>query len=129
MHEAKQQKLPAITLWGTGNPRREFIHSSDIASACISLLQADTTSVEYPLNIGTGYDFSIRELATSIAKVVDYQGKIEWDTSKPDGAPRKLLDSSRMRAFGWQPNVEFEQGLQSTYEWYLENIANLESHI
>lgn len=129
LHEAKQQKLPAITLWGTGNPRREFIHSSDIASACISLLQADTTSVEYPLNIGTGYDFSIRELATSIAKVVDYQGKIEWDTSKPDGAPRKLLDSSRMRAFGWQPNVEFEQGLQSTYEWYLENIANLESHI
>jgi len=129
LHEAKQQKLPTITLWGTGNPRREFIHSSDIANACISLLQADTTSVEYPLNIGTGHDFSIRELATYIAKVVDYQGKIEWDTSKPDGAPRKLLDSSRLRTFGWQPSVEFEQGLQSTYEWYLENIANLESHI
>jgi len=128
-HEAKSQKLSSVTLWGSGNPRREFIHADDIASACISLLQADTTLVEYPLNIGTGHDFSIRELATYIAKVVDYQGKIEWDTSKPDGAPRKLLDSSRLRAFGWQPSIEFEQGLQSTYEWYLENIAILESHI
>jgi len=128
-HEAKNQNASSITLWGSGNPRREFIHSSDIASACISLLQADSSSIEYPLNIGAGQDFSIKELASSIANVVGFNGKIDWDTSKPDGAPRKLLDSSRMRALGWQPSMEFRQGLEITYQWYLENIANLESHI
>ena len=125
-HEAKNQNASSITLWGSGNPRREFIHSSDISSACISLLQADTSSIEYPLNIGAGQDFSIKELASSIANVVGFNGKIDWDTSKPDGAPRKLLDSSRMRALGWQPSIEFRQGLEITYQWYLENIANLE---
>lgn len=128
-HEAKTQNLSSVTLWGSGNPRREFIHSSDIASACISLLQSDISSVEFPLNIGTGQDFSIKELAISIANVVGFKGRIDWDTSKPDGAPRKLLNSSKMKALGWHPGIEFEQGLQITYQWYLENIANLESHI
>jgi GDP-L-fucose synthase len=126
-HEAKKEKLPSITLWGSGNPRREFVHSSDIASACISLLQADTATLELPLNIGTGQDYSIKELAYSIASVIGYNGQINWDTSKPDGAPRKLLDSSRMRALGWQPSIEFTQGLETTYQWYLENIENTES--
>jgi len=128
-HEAKTQNLSSVTLWGSGNPRREFIHSSDIASACISLLQSDISSVEFPLNIGTGQDFSIKELAISIANVVGFKGRIDWDITKPDGAPRKLLNSSKMKALGWHPGIEFEQGLQITYQWYLENIANLESHI
>lgn len=128
-HEAKEQNLPCITLWGSGSPRREFVHSSDIANACISLLQSDSSSIEFPLNIGTGQDFSIKELATSIANVIGFKGDIGWDVSKPDGSPRKLLDSSRMRALGWKPSVEFEQGLQMTYQWYLENIANLERPI
>ena len=128
-HEAKTQNFSSVTLWGSGNPRREFIHSSDIASACISLLQSDISSVEFPLNIGTGQDFSIKELAISIANVVGFKGRIDWDISKPDGAPRKLLNSSKMRALGWHPGIEFEQGLQITYQWYLENIANLKSHI
>lgn len=127
-HEAKIQKLPSISLWGTGHPRREFIHSSDIASACISLLQSDTAALDYPLNIGTGKDFSIKELAVSISNIVGFTGRIEWDSSKPDGAPRKLLDSTRMRSFGWQPGVDFEQGLQSTYQWYLNNVADMELH-
>jgi GDP-L-fucose synthase len=127
-HEAKIHKLASVTLWGSGNPRREFIHSHDIASACICLLRSDTSTLEYPLNIGTGQDFSIKELALSIANMVDFKGQIEWDTDKPDGAPRKLLNSSRMRTFGWQPSIEFEQGLRTTYQWYLENMVDMESH-
>jgi len=126
-HKAKVQNLPSITLWGTGNPRREFIHSFDIANACISLLNGDTSSVEYPLNIGTGQDCTIKELAIRIADTVGFRGKVEWDSSKPDGAPRKLLDSSRMKKFGWKPNIELEHGLETTYQWYLNNIAVMES--
>ena len=123
-HEAAQNDAKSLTLWGTGNPRREFIHSDDIANACIALLSGDTTTLTLPLNIGTGVDFSIRELAGTMAKVIGYKGVIEWDLSKPDGAPRKLLDSGRIRSFGWMPVVNFEKGLKSTYDWYLENIFN-----
>lgn len=98
-HEAKETNASSVTLWGSGNPRREFIHADDIAEACLVLLQGDTTKLQFPLNLGTGKDFSIRELAENIANVVGYTGKLEWDTSKPDGAPRKLLDSSWLLTF------------------------------
>lgn len=122
-HEAKATGAPSVTLWGSGNPRREFIHADDIADACLALLEGDTSQLQFPLNLGTGKDFSIRELAETIASVVGYTGKLEWDMSKPDGAPRKLLDSSRLLAFGWRPNVDFTAGLKSTYQWYLDSMA------
>lgn len=124
LHEAKQASAPSITLWGSGSPRREFIHADDIASACVRLMSEDISGLELPLNAGVGSDVSIRELATMLAGVVGYQGRIDWDTSKPDGAPRKLLDSARLRAFGWQPNISLEDGLRSTYRWYLDQLAN-----
>jgi len=126
-HEARESGAESITLWGSGTPRREFIHSNDIADACIALLAGDTSTLEFPLNLGTGKDVSIRELAEVIARVIGYSGVIEWDVSKPDGAPRKLLDSSRLSAFGWQPVVDFEDGLKDTYQWYLDNALNPES--
>lgn len=122
-HEAKKTGASSVTLWGSGNPRREFIHADDIADACLALLEGDTSQLDFPLNLGTGKDFSIRELAETVASVVGYAGKLEWDTSKPDGAPRKLLDSSRLLAFGWRPNVNFTAGLESTYQWYLGSMA------
>lgn len=125
-HEAVQNGERLLTLWGSGNPRREFIHADDIASACISLLAKDIHKLKLPLNIGTGIDFSIRELAEAIAKVVGYSGEIKWDVSKPDGAPQKLLDSDRIRSFGWRPKVTFEEGLKSTYRWYVESLNNAE---
>lgn len=126
-HVARQSGAQSITLWGSGTPRREFIHSDDIADACVALLGGDTTKLALPLNLGTGRDFSIRELAATIARVVGYSGAIEWDTDKPDGAPRKLLDSSRLRDFGWQPSVDFEKGLKDTYQWYVDNALSMET--
>jgi GDP-L-fucose synthase len=125
-HEARQTGAQNLTLWGSGTPRREFIHADDIADACIALLTGNTTTLTLPLNLGTGKDYSIRELAETIARVVGYNGTIEWDTSKPDGAPRKLLDSSRLRTFGWQPAVDFEEGIKDTYQWYLDNVISPE---
>jgi GDP-L-fucose synthase len=126
-HEARETGAQRLTLWGSGTPRREFIHTNDIADACIALLSGDTSTLALPLNLGTGRDISIRELAEAIARVVCYTGAIEWDTSKPDGAPRKLLDSSRLSRFGWEPAVDFEEGLKGTYQWYLDNAVNMES--
>jgi len=125
-HEASKAGASSITLWGSGTPRREFIHTNDIADACIALLVGDTSALKLPVNLGTGKDISVRELAKTIAGVIGYSGAIEWDTSKPDGAPRKLLDSSRLSAFGWDPAVDFEVGLKDTYQWYLGNVLNKE---
>lgn len=121
-HEAKVNKADAVALWGSGSPRREFVHADDIADACLHLLQQDVSALEFPLNIGVGSDISIKELAEMIATVVGYTGRLEWDLTKPDGAPRKLLDSSRLQSFGWKPKVIFTEGLSSTYEWYLRNV-------
>ncbi len=118
-HEAREQRAPSITLWGSGNPRREFVHADDIADACIWLLNRDDPLSDLPLNIGVGADYSIRELAEAIAAMLGYQGAINWDTSRPDGAPRKLLDSSRIQALGWRASKSFQDGLKNTYEWYL----------
>lgn len=123
-HEAKERNLDSVALWGSGSPRREFVYADDIADACLHLLQQDVSALEFPLNIGVGYDTSIKELAKTIAEVVGYEGRLNWDRAKPDGAPRKLLDSARLRASGWQPNVGFAEGLRNTYEWYVRNAQN-----
>lgn len=119
MHRAKLDAAASVTLWGTGTPRREFIHANDVAHAVLHLLRLPEPPDYQPLNIGTGSDYSIRELAEQIARVVGYRGRIEWDTSKPDGAPRKLLDSTRLRETGWEPRFDLETGLANTYEWFM----------
>jgi GDP-L-fucose synthase len=126
IHDACKAGERSLMLWGSGAPRREFIHSRDIADACITLLAGDTSSIKLPLNLGTGEDISISELAVTISRMIGYEGTIQWDTSKPDGAPRKLLDSSRLLGLGWRPVVDFEEGLRSTYQWYLDNELNKE---
>ncbi len=128
-HAAKKTGTPSVTLWGSGEPRREFIHADDIADATLFLLREDVSNLELPLNLGTGIDFSIRELAERIAEIVSYTGTIEWDRTKPDGAPRKLLDSSRIKNFGWQPRIDFDRGLRETYQWYVENIVSKQNRI
>jgi GDP-L-fucose synthase len=126
IHEAKKNGISSVTLWGSGQPRREFIHVDDIADATLALLIGDTKQIDLPINIGVGFDMSIKELAEKIANVIDFTGTIEWDTSKPDGSPRKLLDSSRINKFGWKPSIEFNSGVKNTYQWYVENLKSLE---
>jgi len=126
-HEAKNTSVDKVVLWGTGSPQREFVFSDDIAKACIRLLNSKLVDTDLPINIGVGHDISIKELAIKIAKLIGYTGEIIWDSSKPDGAPRKLLDNSRITSLGWQPDVEFSQGLKATYQWYLDNLDNIEN--
>ncbi len=120
IHEAKARSSPHVELWGSGTPRREFVHADDIADACCFLLEQDAEKIKLPLNIGVGIDYSIRELAGIVARVLGYNGTVKWDTSKPDGAPRKLLDNSRIMALGWRPRVKLEDGIRATYEWFLK---------
>ncbi len=119
LHEARVASAPAVTVWGSGTPRREFMHVDDLAAAAVFLLEhyAD----ELPINIGTGSDVSIRELAETIARVVGFAGRLEYDRSKPDGTPRKLLDVSRLEKLGWHASIELEDGIRATYAWYLEH--------
>src|SRR6185503_20030923 len=109
-HEAMEHGHRTVTVWGSGSPRREFVHADDIADACLHLLEHDVDTHEFPVNIGVGSDISIRDLARTVAQVVGFNGRIEWDLAKPDGAPRKLLDSSRLRSAGWRPKVLFADG-------------------
>ncbi|RFF29570.1 GDP-L-fucose synthase [Wenzhouxiangella sediminis] len=118
-HEAKQEGREKVVIWGTGTPKREFLHVDDLADACVYLTQ--NYSDEQFVNIGVGEDTSILELAKLIAKVVGYEGKIETDPSKPDGTPRKLMDVSRAHELGWRAATGLEEGLKETYEWFLEN--------
>ncbi len=113
-HEAKEGKAPSVTLWGTGAPRREFLYSDDLAEACLLLLREYENPAEI-VNIGYGDDVTIRALAETVAKIIGYAGRIEWDASRPDGTPRKLLDSARMRALGWAPRVSLEEGVAKSY--------------
>jgi GDP-L-fucose synthase len=118
-HEAKL-KGGKVVLWGTGSPRREFLHVEDLADACLFLMDGyDEGEI---INVGVGEDVSIRELADMIKRVVGYEGEVEWDTSKPDGTPRKLLDTSRLTALGWIPKISLEDGIRTTYEWFLKNL-------
>jgi len=120
-HEAKSNDLPAVSVWGSGLPRREFLHVDDLADACLFLMdQYDQPSL---INIGAGEDLTINELAHLIKAVVGYQGAIEFDMNKPDGAPRRLLDASRLHKLGWRNRISLADGLRRTYEWYVNNAA------
>jgi GDP-L-fucose synthase len=115
-HEARLAGAPAVTLWGTGTPRREFLHVDDLASAaCFAMQQYDE---QQPLNVGVGRDLAIAELAALVARIVGYAGRTVFDSSRPDGTPRKLLDVSRLTALGWRPRIALEEGIASTYRWY-----------
>ena len=120
-HEAKIAAAPVVTLWGTGSPMREFLHVDDLAAACLHLL--DTYDQPEPINIGWGQDVTIKELAYTVASVVGYSGEIAWDTSRPDGTPRKLLDTARINALGWKPHIALADGIASTYEWFRSHVA------
>jgi GDP-L-fucose synthase len=118
-HDAKTRGDKSVTLWGSGSPLREFLHADDLASACLFLLE--NYDDEVAINVGMGKDISIRELAELIQGVVGFEGSMEWDSSRPDGTPRKLLDVSRLNAIGWTPTISLEQGIRSTYEWFVAN--------
>ena len=120
-HDAKQNGAPAVTIWGTGNPRREFLHVDDFADACTCLLQH--YSEPGHINVGSGSDVSIRELAELVRDTVGYQGEFIYDISQPDGMPRKLLDSARMAVQGWQMRIPLAAGLADAYAWFLEKVA------
>lgn len=121
-HEARERDDPFVVCWGSGTPRREFLHVDDLAEACLHLLEHYDDP--RPVNVGTGVDLSIRDLAELVADVVGYQGEIRWDTSKPDGTPRKLLDVSRLRDLGWSPPTALREGVESTYAWFTERLGS-----
>jgi GDP-L-fucose synthase len=117
MHEAKIHDAEVVEIWGTGSPRREFIYCDDLADACIFVMR-EYNSTE-PINLGTGFDLSIRELAEMVKKVVGFGGELIYNASKPDGMMRKVLDSSRLREMGWKPRTSFQAALSATYDWFL----------
>jgi GDP-L-fucose synthase len=128
LHEAKMNNAPRVVIWGTGTPRREFLYVDDMAAASVFVMNLgkivydeNTNQMLSHINVGYGDDLTIRQLAVAIAKTVNYQGEITFDTSKPDGTPRKLMDSSRLKAMGWTPKVEFKLGLDLTYQDFLTN--------
>lgn len=118
-HEAKQENRPSVILWGTGSPLREFLHVDDMADACYFLMQEYNGSQH--VNVGVGEDLSIRELAELIQKIVGYEGELIWNTDKPDGTPRKLMDVSKIHAMGWRHKIDLESGIRATYRDFLEN--------
>jgi GDP-L-fucose synthase len=117
--DAKSSGAASVTLWGSGTPKREFLHADDLGRACIYLLE--NYNDEVPINVGVGEDVSIRELAELIRETVGFSGSIEWDSSKPDGTPRKLLDVSRISALGWSAQISLSEGIKATYDWYVKN--------
>ena len=129
-HEAKTNNAPEVVIWGSGNALREFLHVDDMASASIHVMNLDqdlyrenTSPMLSHINVGSGVDCSITELAHTISKVIGYEGRLVFDPTKPDGAPRKLIDSSKLRSLGWQPAYDLEAGLSQAYEWFLGNVS------
>ena len=122
-HEAKINKHSDVTLWGSGTPMREFMFVDDLAEAVAYAIENNLP--EHMYNVGTGKDITIKKLAETIQKITGHRGKILWDSSKPDGTPRKLMDVSKMKALGWQYTTELEVGIQKTYQWFLENIDSI----
>ena len=120
-YEAKKSSARELVVWGTGTPRREFLHAYDCASACLFLLEKyDSPEI---VNVGCGEDISIRELAELVCEVVGFDGELSWDKTKPDGTPRKLLDVSKLRGLGWTPTIPLRDGIAQTYDWFLKNVA------
>ena len=131
-HEAVQRGDCEVVIWGSGTPRREFLHVDDMAAACVHVMELDeavlrdhTRPMLSHINVGTGEDCTIRELAETVARVTGFAGRLVFDVDKPDGAPRKLLDVSRLEALGWQPQIGLEEGLRDAYAWYVENRADV----
>jgi GDP-L-fucose synthase len=122
-HQAKEEGRREVTLWGTGAPRREFLHVDDLASACVFLMER--YQEPNPVNVGCGDDLSIAELAEMVKRVVGFEGQILWDRSKPDGTPRKLLDVSKIRSMGWRHSISLEDGLRDTYRWFLDHMDSI----
>lgn len=128
-HEAKERGDEEVVIWGSGTPRREFLHVDDMAAACVHVMElpaetyeAQTTPMCSHINVGTGEDCTIRELAETVARVTGFEGALRFDTSRPDGAPRKLLDVGRLRRLGWKPRVALADGLDDTHRWYVQNV-------
>jgi len=123
-HTAKVRGAETVELWGSGTPRREFLHVDDLAAACVFLMQTfDAKRDEYYVNVGVGKDISVRELAELVQRTVGYRGAIQWNTNMPDGTPRKLLDVSRLARLGWTPRIALVDGVASTYQWFMEHVA------
>jgi GDP-L-fucose synthase len=126
IHESHLRGDPEVTVWGTGTPRREFLHVDDLAAAVVFLMQRyDEAEI---VNVGTGEDVTIAELAETIRRIIGYEGRFVYDTSKPDGTPRKLLDVSRLHALGWKHSISLEQGIRQTYKWFMEQAAGSENY-
>ena len=130
-HEAKLANAPTVSAWGTGSPMREFLHVDDMAAASIFVMELDsptyaanTQPMLSHINVGTGIDCTIKALTETVANVVGYQGEIIWDSTKPDGAPRKLMDVSRLERLGWKATIPLAEGLANAYQWFLENQVN-----
>lgn len=122
-HEAKQSGAEEVVIWGSGTPRREFLHVDDLASACLHLMQHyDSAEI---INVGTGEDVTIHELAEVVKRTLGFEGRIGYDTTKPDGTPRKLLDVGRLHAQGWHHTIDLTEGIRTTYQWFLDNQAAL----
>ena len=134
LHEAVQQDAEEVVIWGSGKPMREFLHVDDMAAASVHVMNLDTRVYEANtqpmlshINVGTGVDCTIRELAEAMQRVVGFDGKLMFDVSKPDGTPRKLMDVSRLKALGWKAGITLEEGLQQTYRWFIEHVEHLRS--
>ena len=134
-HDAKVNQSATVTLWGTGTAMREFLHVDDMAAASIHVLslsteqyQSNTEPMLSHLNVGTGVDVTIKELALTIQEVIGFTGEIVWDSTKPDGTPRKLMDVSKVKALGWQPQVSLKDGLTDTYQWFIDNQDQFKSN-
>jgi len=133
LHEAKISSASVVSIWGTGTPRREFLYIDDMAAACVHVMSLDkatysahTSPMQSHINVGSGEDITIKELALTIAKVIGYGGAIEFDPAKPDGTPRKLMDSTRLNNLGWQASVSLEEGLRLAYNDFLKNHTNFQ---
>jgi len=131
-HEAGQENAPEVVIWGSGKPMREFLHVDDMAAASVHVMELDDATYQTNtqpmlshINVGTGVDCTIRELAETMARVTGFKGKLTFDASKPDGTPRKLMDVARLRSLGWQAETSLEQGLTETYQWFINNVENL----
>jgi GDP-L-fucose synthase len=124
-HEAKMNDQMAVSLWGSGSPMREFLHVEDLADAVLFILEYEGR-LEYDLiNSGTGHDITIKELAETVQAIVGHNGDIEWDSSKPDGTPRKLMDVTRIKDLGWESKIKLKEGIRNTYNWFLDNLETI----